>query len=60
MNPLMLMLIRNTRKAIRQSADKMNLNAPFVAVCLDGTWHTVSAAHFMQATGMADLAEDRQ
>lgn len=48
---LTIMLIRNTRKAVRESSDEMNLKAPFVSVLApSNNWDTISAAIFMAAT----------
>ena len=60
MTPLMIMLVRNTRKAIRESniAGEIDMNAPFAAAAAatphePPQWYTVSAAHFMQLSAMA-------
>jgi len=58
MTPLMIMLVRNTRKAIRESnvAGEIDMSAPFAAAATPHEppqWYTVSAAHFMQLSAMA-------
>ena len=64
MNPLMVMLVRNTRKAIRQSADEMDMSAWFVSIfdlssyaLALGHARTITAAGFMQVTAtVGDIA----
>jgi len=57
MNPLMTMLIRNTRKMLRESYDDVDFSAPFVAVfnlkesaMATNNHSIITAAHFMAIT----------